>query len=289
VVKDPKSPRAFGPKKLERIAAAECNGQQHIHCELQPKCHLLENSAPHHPPGNNVMSQMSESELKSILAAEIADSLAHLGGDSASKAQGAALLPRRALRERAGGPQQGGVDRRCGRRQWILPSLLKIFTAGDEVVRFEPTGPEDEEVAKQATEYVNWIFAATTQASRFSYELFKDALLQKNGIAKVWWEEGETATRESYQRKASRRCSSSGGPDVEPIAHSEYRTAAWSSAQTDCRSRRRSPTTTSWSSAGAERRRAHHDGAAEEFLIGRRARSWRRRALRTACARPSRS
>ena len=54
--------------------------------------------------------------------------------------------------------------------------------------------------------------------------MFKDALLQKNGIAKVWWEEGETATREGSSARASRRCSFIlADPDVEPIAYSEYR------------------------------------------------------------------
>src|SRR5882672_1756380 len=108
------------------------------------------------PPGNNVMSQMSESELKSILAAEIADSLAHLGGELSEQR-------RKALRYYLGEPlgnEQEGRSKVVSTDvadvvEWILPSLLKIFTAGDDVVRFEPTGPEDEEVAKQATEYVN--------------------------------------------------------------------------------------------------------------------------------------
>ena len=39
----------------------------------------------------------------------------------------------------------------------VLPSLLRIFTAGDDIVKFEPVGPEDEEASKQATEYINHI------------------------------------------------------------------------------------------------------------------------------------
>jgi hypothetical protein len=40
----------------------------------------------------------------------------------------------------------------------MLPGLVKPFVAGDETVRMEPRGPEDEEAAKQATEYLNWRF-----------------------------------------------------------------------------------------------------------------------------------
>jgi hypothetical protein len=53
--------------------------------------------------------------------------------------------------------------------------------------------------------------------------LLKDALLQKNGIAKVWWEEGETATRESYLRKTFEEIQLIlSDPEVEPVAHNEY-------------------------------------------------------------------
>lgn len=105
------------------------------------------------------MTRMTESELKSILSSEIADSLAHLGGELSEQR-------RKALRYYLGEPfgdEQEGRSKVVSTDvsdtiEWILPSLLKIFTAGDDVVRFEPTGPEDEEAATQATEYANWIF-----------------------------------------------------------------------------------------------------------------------------------
>jgi len=173
------------------------------------------------------MTKMTESELKSILAAEIADSLAHLGGELAEQR-------RKALRYYLGEPFGNEVEGRSkvvstdvsDTIEWILPSLLKIFTAGDDVVRFEPTGPEDDEVAKQATEYVNWIFNRDNGGFLVLYALFKDALLQKNGIAKVWWEEGETATRETYKRKSFEEMQLVlADPDVEPVEHSEYQDA----------------------------------------------------------------
>ena len=36
-----------------------------------------------------------------------------------------------------------------------LPQLIKIFTSGDQVVRFDPKGPEDEQAAQQETDYIN--------------------------------------------------------------------------------------------------------------------------------------
>ena len=40
----------------------------------------------------------------------------------------------------------------------IMPSLMKIFLSGDKVAQFDATGPEDEQVADQATDYANYIF-----------------------------------------------------------------------------------------------------------------------------------
>lgn len=80
----------------------------------------------------------------------------------------------------------------------VMPSLMSIFTASDEVVRFEPQGPEDEAAAAQATDYVNYIFSRSNNGFLVLYCLFKDALLQKNGFCKAYWEEYEDYTKEKY-------------------------------------------------------------------------------------------
>ena len=41
--------------------------------------------------------------------------------------------------------------------QNVMPSLMRIFTGPDKVVEFKPRGPEDEQVAAQATDYINYI------------------------------------------------------------------------------------------------------------------------------------
>jgi len=81
----------------------------------------------------------------------------------------------------------------------ILPSILRIFTSSDDAVRFDPNGPEDEEQAKQQTEVANYIFYRQNNGFLVLYEWFKDALIQKNGIVKYWWEEKEDRSKEDYQ------------------------------------------------------------------------------------------
>jgi predicted GNAT family acetyltransferase len=80
-----------------------------------------------------------------------------------------------------------------------LPQLLRIFTQSDEIVRFEPKGLGDEEKAKQATEYVNWVMNRDNDGVLLMHNWFKDALLQKNGIVKVYWDEKIDVSKEKYQ------------------------------------------------------------------------------------------
>ena len=81
----------------------------------------------------------------------------------------------------------------------ILPGLVKPFIAGDETVRFEPTGPEDEEGAKQATEYINYLFQNHNDAVRVIYDFTKDGLMFRLGVAKVVHEEVDDKTLETYR------------------------------------------------------------------------------------------
>jgi hypothetical protein len=80
----------------------------------------------------------------------------------------------------------------------LMPSLMEIFASGDEVVKFNPVGPEDEEAAEQETDYINHVFLHQSRGWFVLYNYIKDALLSKVGIVKVWWGEETEITRETY-------------------------------------------------------------------------------------------
>jgi hypothetical protein len=80
----------------------------------------------------------------------------------------------------------------------IMPSLMAIFTSSDEIVRFDPQGPEDEAGAQQATDYINYIFR-NNNGFLVLYCLCKDALMLKNGYAKAYWEEYTDSGIETYE------------------------------------------------------------------------------------------
>lgn len=80
----------------------------------------------------------------------------------------------------------------------MLPQLMVKFCGGDHVVDFEATKPGDEQKAEQATDYINHLFYVRNPGERIAYNWMKDALLSKNGIVKVWWDNRVEETREEY-------------------------------------------------------------------------------------------
>jgi len=82
--------------------------------------------------------------------------------------------------------------------EWIMPSLMRIFTATNKAVVFEPTSPDDEDAARQETDMVNHTFYKENNGFLVMYSFVKDALLMKNGITKFWWDDSEEKSKETY-------------------------------------------------------------------------------------------
>lgn len=66
-------------------------------------------------------------------------------------------------------------------------------------MEFEPETAKDVPLAKQATEYVNFIWNRDNPGFLTMYSWFTDALLSKNGVVKIWWDATPIQKRESYR------------------------------------------------------------------------------------------
>jgi len=73
--------------------------------------------------------------------------------------------------------------------EWVMPSLLRIFTEADNAIVFSPVNPADEQQAMLETEVVKHIFFDQNSGFLNLYTFFKDALWQRAGIFKCWWDE----------------------------------------------------------------------------------------------------
>lgn len=102
------------------------------------------------------------------------------------------------------GPDEPGMSKVISRDtleavESMTPALMKPFVSGDEVVRFDPTGPEDEEPAKQASEYINYLFTRRNDGFSIISTSIKDGLLFRLGVGKVVREETDAYKVETYE------------------------------------------------------------------------------------------
>ena len=70
---------------------------------------------------------------------------------------------------------------------WILPGLLRVFTASDQVAKYEPNSPEEEQTAKEATFGINHIFLNECGGFRLMKDAMFNGLLHGNGPIKLSW------------------------------------------------------------------------------------------------------
>ena len=144
--------------------------------------------------------KVTELELKNIIGQEINNSMGYMGGNLSAQRK-------KSLEYYMGEPLGTEIDGRsqvvstdvADTIETILPNLLKIFTASDQTVKCEPVKSEDVALAEQATNYINYIFNKDNDGFSILYTWFKDALIEKNGIVKVYWDESEKVEQETYE------------------------------------------------------------------------------------------
>lgn len=174
------------------------------------------------------MAKLTEDDIRAITDNEIRQSMGFMGGKLSEARRKAEYYY---LGQAIGDLAPPQVDGRstvvstdvADTVNWMLPNLLKIFTAGDNAVEFTPQKPEDEKAAKQATDYINYIFYKQNPGFNLLHTWFKDALVQKVGILKVYWDINEVESREEYKGQTDIGLTQLLEDDnVEAIEHTQY-------------------------------------------------------------------
>jgi hypothetical protein len=129
--------------------------------------------------------------------------------------------------------------------EWVLPALLRIFTAADTIAELAPirtsmtTPPQPpgmpppldpEEAARQATLYVDHVFNVDNPGFLILHDWFKDGLLQKLGWVKRWWSEEQIRetntftglTEDEYRAKLGSLSDPNASAEVEVLEEHSY-------------------------------------------------------------------
>ena len=143
--------------------------------------------------------KITEDVLKSILDFEVREALGRHDGELSEQR-------RKSIRAYYGqsiGNEVAGRSRIVTRDvmevvEWAMPELMDVFASDDTVAQFVPNSEADEQEAQQATDYINHVFFNRNKGYEIFHDMFKDALMQKSGVTKVWWDDTVEVKREEY-------------------------------------------------------------------------------------------
>ena len=144
--------------------------------------------------------EIADPKLRIILSNQIRNALGYLGGQlSQSRKKSIEYYLGDKLGTEIDGRSQVVSTDVSDTVESILPNLLRIFTASDKVVRCDPVTAEDVPLADQATAYINHVFYKDNNGFQLLYNFFKDALIEKNGFLKIYYDESEKVEHETYK------------------------------------------------------------------------------------------
>jgi hypothetical protein len=137
--------------------------------------------------------RMDDDELKALIAQEIQNATAFTETELSGQRSRALEYYRGEMKDTPAAPNRSSVVSRdvADTIGWMLPGIIRVFSASDRMAEYEPYGPKDEEFAKQATDYCNYIFWRDNNGYRTLWDASHDSLLLGNGIVKHWWDDKE--------------------------------------------------------------------------------------------------
>ena len=139
-------------------------------------------------------------EIINLIESHIDDSLGYISTETSKERQTALEFY---MREPYGNEVEGRSQIVTGEVAEVvdgaLPSILKVFTQSNNAVVFEPVNEGDAELAEQATVMANHVFYKDNNGFEIMHDFFWDALCQKVGVVKAFWQDKKDTTIEKYE------------------------------------------------------------------------------------------
>ena len=149
------------------------------------------------------MAKLTEDQLKVLIDTELRQSYGYGSGKLEQQRRRAEYFFLAEPKEELAPPAVEGRSRVVDTtvRNTVLGMegpLLKTFYGSDNIFEFEENRPQDEPQAKLISEYVNHIFRRVNAGYTITSTWIREALMQKVGIVKCWWDPTDIESREDY-------------------------------------------------------------------------------------------
>ena len=165
-------------------------------------------------------------ELLNLVESHIDDSLGFIETETSRERQAALEAY---MREPYGNEVEGRSQIVTGEVAEVvdgaLPQIMKVFTQSNNAVVFEPVNEGDAEMAEQATMMANHVFYKDNNGFEVMNSWFWDALCQKVGVVKAYWDDKKDTTKEKYEMLTEDELTMiMQDEEVEVVEQEEYQT-----------------------------------------------------------------
>lgn len=146
------------------------------------------------------MAKIDDDELKSLIAGEISAAKLYDSSELSERRSKAMEYYRGDMTDLPSMPNRSTFVSRdvADTIGWMLPGIIRVFTASERMAICEPVRPGDEDFAEQATDYLNHIFWKDNKGYRILWDTTHDSLLQSNGVVKHWWDDTEECEYDEF-------------------------------------------------------------------------------------------
>jgi len=143
---------------------------------------------------------MTEEEIKNLLQDNIDDAYSFVESDvNADRKRAMEYYLRQPYGNEVTGKSSVVTGEVAESIDGALPQLMKVFTQNTDVVEFTPQNDGDATVAENVTQYINHIFNKDNAGAIIMHNWFFDALTQKTGIVKAYWNDEKDVNEETYK------------------------------------------------------------------------------------------
>jgi hypothetical protein len=145
------------------------------------------------------MSEIDEDKIQNIVETHIDDSIGFIETETSEQRRKALeYYLRDSYGNEVEGKSQIVTAEVAEAVDGALPQLMKVFTQSSKAVVFDAVNEGDGELAEQATAYVNHVFYKDNNGVELLHDMFWDALAQKVGVLKCYWDDKKDVTKEHY-------------------------------------------------------------------------------------------
>jgi hypothetical protein len=144
--------------------------------------------------------KLSDAEILAIVESQVKQSIGHYDSRLARERQDVTnyyngVLPKRQSSGNASYVSTDVYDA----VEAMKAQLLETFASGDEIVKFDPQGPEDVRQADIATKYTSYVVFRQNNGYSVFNNVIHDGLTARAGVCKVDWEEKFDIIEEEFE------------------------------------------------------------------------------------------